>query len=344
MKPVILIDTYAQIYRSFYAIRSLTTNDGRPINALFGMAKFLLKIRSEFTDYDGAFVADLGKPFRLELAPDYKANRPPTPDALKAQLPAIFELIKAFGWQVLEYETWEADDLISALTINFTDRTFQIMSADKDLAQLINERVTMLIPSHDGKGFELRNSDKVLDKFGVPPEQILDYLALIGDNADNIPGINGVGPKSAAKLLQQYKSIDGILAHADEINGKALKENIVSGRERLSVNRQLVGLRRTLPDCFPKTDVVFTRTEPDWQAILKIASEHHLTSIAKEVVKLSGLPMPSECHAPAEKKAAPKGDDELDLFSLMQEQPVPVAKTEKETEQAEKDLFQPELF
>ena len=194
MRSLILIDSFAQIFRGYFAVRVLTSHDGTPTNAVFAMAKFLLKLHADYPAdaFDGAFVFDLGKPaHRLELAPDYKANRPPAPPDLTAQVPIVRDLIRAFGWPLFEQQAWEADDLISALANAFSEREIRIISADKDLAQLINDRVAMLIPSHTGAGFELRDEAAVLKKFGVPPSGIIDYLALVGDAADNIPGIEG---------------------------------------------------------------------------------------------------------------------------------------------------------
>ena len=184
MRSLILIDSYAQIFRGYFAVRVLNSHDGTPTNAVFAMAKFLLKLNADYPvdAFDGAFVFDLGKPaHRLELAPDYKANRPPAPPDLTAQIPIVRDLIRAFGWPLFEQQAWEADDLISALANAFPEREIRIISADKDLAQLINERVAMLIPSRTGTGFELRDEAAVLEKFGVPPSGIIDYLALVDD-------------------------------------------------------------------------------------------------------------------------------------------------------------------
>lgn len=187
--PLLLIDSYSQIYRGYYAIRALTTAQGIPSNAVFAMTKLLMKLKEEYEGYEGAFVFDKGRPAqRMALAPAYKANRPPMPDDLRSQLEIIRDMIHAFGWNIIEWDGAEADDLIAAAAANFTDRKVLIVSSDKDISQVIDERVEMLVPDHDGKGFTRRGIEETIAKFGVKPSAIVDYLALIGDSSDNIPG------------------------------------------------------------------------------------------------------------------------------------------------------------
>ena len=156
--PLLLIDSYSQIYRGYYAIRGLSTAQGTPTNAVFAMTKLLLKFRDEYEGYDGAFVFDKGRPAqRMLLAPAYKANRPPMPDDLHCQLDAIREMIRAFGWNIIEWEGSEADDLIAAAAERFRDRKVLIVSSDKDISQVIDERVEMLVPSGALRK-QLRNS------------------------------------------------------------------------------------------------------------------------------------------------------------------------------------------
>ena len=206
--PLLLIDSYSQIYRGYYAIRALTTAQGIPSNAVFAMTKLLMKLKEEYEGYEGAFVFDKGRPAqRMALAPAYKANRPPMPDDLRSQLEIIRDMIHAFGWNIIEWDGAEADDLIAAAAANFTDRKVLIVSSDKDISQVIDERVEMLVPDHDGKGFTRRGIEETIAKFGVNPSAIVDYLALIGDSSDNIPGVEGVGPKTAAALLNQLADL-----------------------------------------------------------------------------------------------------------------------------------------
>ena len=290
MRSIVLIDSFAQIFRGYYAVRVLTSHDGVPTNAVFAMAKFLLKLHADYPagEFDGAFVFDLGKPaHRLELAPDYKANRPPAPPDLTAQIPIIRDMIRAFGWPLFEQQAWEADDLISALTNAFPGRQIRIISADKDLAQLINDRVAMLVPSRTGTGFELRDEAAVLEKFGVPPSGIIDYLALVGDAADNIPGIEGVGPKTAAKLISDCGSIDAILANPAAVASENLRRKLVDGAEHLRRNQALVRLLREPPAGADWSDSMLVRTAPDFRRIRELAAGLDLNSIIRDIEKIA---------------------------------------------------------
>ena len=290
MRSLILIDSFAQIFRGYYAVRALSSRDGTPTNAVFAMAKFLLKIHADYPadEFDGAFVFDCGKPaHRLELAPDYKANRPPAPPDLTAQIPIVRDLIVAFGWPLFEQQAWEADDLISALANAFSTREIRIVSADKDLAQLINDRVAMLIPSHTGAGFELRDEAAVVKKFGVPPSGIIDYLALVGDAADNIPGIEGVGPKTAAKLISECGSIDAILANPSAVASETLRAKLVDGAEKLRKNQALVRLLREPPAGSVWADAMLVRRAPDFRLIREIALGLDLNTIIRDIDKLA---------------------------------------------------------
>jgi DNA polymerase-1 len=290
MRSLLLIDSYAQIFRGYYAVRVLTSHDGVPTNAVFAMAKFLLKLHADYPadSFDGAFVFDLGKPaHRLELAPDYKANRPPAPPDLTEQIPVIRDLIRAFGWPLFEQQAWEADDLISALANAFSGREIRIISADKDLAQLVNGRVAMLVPSRSGTGFELRDEAAVMEKFGVPPSGIIDYLALVGDNADNIPGIEGIGPKTAARLISDCGSIDAILANPAAVAGDNLRAKLVDGAERLRKNQALVRLLREPPPGANWSDAMLERTAPDFRRIREIAAKLDLNSILRDLDRIA---------------------------------------------------------
>lgn len=291
--PLLLIDSYSQIYRGYYAIRGLSTAQGTPTNAVFAMTKLLLKFRDEYEGYDGAFVFDKGRPAqRMLLAPAYKANRPPMPDDLRCQLDAIREMIRAFGWNIVEWEGSEADDLIAAAAERFRDRKVLIVSSDKDISQVIDDRVEMLVPDHDSKGFHKRGIAETVAKFGVKPEGIVDYLALIGDSSDNIPGVEGVGPKTAAALLNQFGSIDGLIAHADEIKRESLREKIRSSTDVMLLNRKLILLDKNIPEGLALTEETFRRTAPDYAKIQELASEMELRSILRELEKSAPPPPP----------------------------------------------------
>lgn len=343
--PLMLVDSYAQIYRGYYAIRALSNAGGEPTNAIFAMAKFLLKLQRDFPDCDGAFVFDQGKPpHRLALAPLYKANRPPMPEDLRAQTADIRALIDAFGWNSVQAQDWEADDLIAGITKIDPQRQCLIVSADKDLSQLIDDRVEMLVPDHDGKGLSKRGVQQVIDKFDVSPDQIVDYLALIGDTADNIPGIEGVGPKTAAALLHQFRSIEEMLARTGEISKEKLRTKIKSGRDLLLKNIQLVKLVDVLPDSLRLEENFFHRKPMDLDRIAEIASRAQLRSILRELesfgsfsvarpVVKSSRPAAPHTVAPS---TVPPIPTEQDLFSLASET--------QDSSPDQMELHQPELL
>ena len=307
MKKLLLIDAYAWIYRSYYAVRALSSSKGVPTNAVFAMMRFLLKLEDEFPGWDGAFVFDLGKSaHRTALAADYKANRPPMPDDMKPQLPLIRDLIRDFGWPFVEYEGYEADDLIACIVKAFPGPAIRIVSGDKDLSQLIDSRVEMLTPSRDGKDLVVRGEKETLEKFGVPPCAIADYLALVGDTSDNIPGIEGVGPKTAAKLLTEFGSIDAMIAAPERIEKESLRNKIVAGRDRLALNRKLVRLLDALPPGLALKDGSFAKKTPDYDAICAVSAELELRSLARELEKR---------RASAQKNSADsQGPVQLELF------------------------------
>ena len=288
---ILLIDAYSQIFRCFYAIRDLSNSKGQATNAIFAFTKLMLKINSDYPTLYGAFILDCGKPaFRLELAPDYKANRPPMPDELREQIPLIEEIAAAFGWPMIVQEGYEADDLLAAIAAEFNDKTVKFISADKDLAQIIDERVEMLVPAFKGGGFTLRGRQEIIEKFAVTPEQIVDYLALIGDASDNLPGLQGIGPKSAAKLINEHGSIANMLTNPEAISNPKWRQNIVENAALLEKNIKLITLKIDVPDK-PWGDLdTLARKTPNWDKIRKICEDMELKSLLKELPETNSTP------------------------------------------------------
>ena len=288
-KKLLLVDAFSQVFRGYFAVRSLSTAAGVPTNAVFAMTKLLMKLQQDYGDHDGAFVFDKGKcTARLALAPAYKANRPPMPEELRVQMEPIRNMIRAFGWPIVESEGYEADDLIGAAATADTDREVLILSSDKDLSQLINERVKMLVPDRDGKGLLIRDIEATREKFGVPPEGIVDYLSLIGDSSDNIPGVEGVGPKTAASLIAQFGSVEAMLANPEKIAKENLRAKIEAARDTLELNRKLILLNCAAP----LEGASFTKEEPDYGKIRELAGQAELKIILKELDKLAPAPEP----------------------------------------------------
>ena len=281
---MLLIDAYAQIFRGFYALPLMTNSKGEYTNAIFAFSRFLLQMEKAESPRYGAVVFDLGRCVkRLEIHPEYKANRSPTPEELKVQVPGIRKMITAFGFPILESEGIEADDLIAVLAANFANFKVGVVSADKDLAQMVDERVEMLIPQGKGKGFAKMGIAEVVAKFAVQPNQIVDYLSLIGDSSDNIPGVPGVGPKTAAKLLAAHNSIDAMLANTDAIKNEKLRAKIADASEILKKNIKLIKLDTTSPDASWSLEDKIKRTKPDWNEIAKLADNYELKGFKKDL-------------------------------------------------------------
>ncbi len=239
---IILVDGSSFLFRAYHAIRQpLTTADGRTTHAVFGTINMLRSLTAEYRPTRLAVVMDAGgKTFRDEMYAQYKANRPPMPDDLRAQLAYVKQIVPALGIALVSIPGVEADDVIGTLASEAASQGFHtmIVSGDKDLAQLVNERVEMVDTMRNTR----LDPDGVVKKFGVPPERMVEYLALMGDASDNIPGIPGVGPKTAVKWLAQYGSLDRIVACADEIKGRvgaSLRENL----EQLALSRQLATIQ-----------------------------------------------------------------------------------------------------
>jgi DNA polymerase-1 len=242
MKTLLLVDASSYLYRAFHALPDLRTKAGEPTGAIYGVLNMLRRLHKEVpADYSACVFDAKGRTFRDEWYPGYKATRPPMPEELSAQVGPLHETIRALGWPLLEVEGVEADDVIGTLALEAEKQGIRtlISSGDKDLTQLVDPLVTMVNTMSD----ETFDEAGVAAKFGVKPEQIVDYLTLVGDSVDNIPGVDKVGPKTAAKWLTQYTTLDNLLAHADEIGG-VVGENLRKVKDWLPQARRLLKLRR----------------------------------------------------------------------------------------------------
>jgi len=238
---LILVDGSSYLYRAFHAMPNLMTSNGEPTGAVYGITNMLRKLLADYEPQYIAVVFDAkGKTFRNDLYQDYKANRPPMPDELRKQIEAVHEVVRAMGLPLLVVEGVEADDVIGTLALNASRAGMEtlISSGDKDMAQLIDGRVQMVDTMKD----VVYDNEEVERKFGVGPDLIIDYLALVGDTSDNIPGVPKVGPKTASKWLQQYGSLDGVISHADEIGGK-VGENLRESLQQIPLSRKLATIK-----------------------------------------------------------------------------------------------------
>ena len=240
-KPLLLVDGSSYLFRAFHALPDLRTLDGFPTGAIRGVIGMLRKLANDYENSPVAVVFDVGgKTFRNDLYPDYKANRPRMADDLRVQIQPIFDIIEAMGMPLLRVPDVEADDVIGTLAAQATrtGRRTIISTGDKDMAQLVSEHVTLVNTMSDTE----LDRDGVVEKHGVAPELIVDYLALMGDTVDNIPGVPGVGPKTAAKWLNQYGSLAEVIAHSGDIKGKA-GERLRDTVDALPLSRELATIR-----------------------------------------------------------------------------------------------------
>ena len=239
-----LIDGHALAYRMFFALPldAFTTEDGEPTNATFGFTRTLIeRLLADDPPQYFAVSFDLGKTFRDDLFADYKGTREKMPDELRVQIDRIKEVVSAFNIPILELEGFEADDVLGtvALQANQQDVDAYIITGDRDLLQLVNENTAVQLPPRRGKQEpEVFDIAGVVDYFGVSPAQVVDWKALVGDKSDNIPGVRGVGDKTATRLLQQYGSLENIYENIDEIKG-ALQKKLLEGKENAFLSQKL---------------------------------------------------------------------------------------------------------
>jgi len=253
MAKWLLIDGFNLVYRCFHAIPELTRADGFPTNALHGWVKSLWKLIDQEKPEATLVFFDLGgAQDRLALHPEYKAHREEMPAALVLQLPYVKSLTRAMGLVGVELNGVESDDLLAsqAKALAAAGHEALIVSADKDFAQIVNDHVKILLPpptANPKLGWRVLDAAGVTEKFGVPPSQIADYLAIVGDTSDNIPGVNGVGPKTAAKWLQQFGSVEGVIEHCGELKPDRFQDAVRNQAEGLRRNLKLTTLNLALP-------------------------------------------------------------------------------------------------
>lgn len=262
MKTLLLVDGSSYLYRAFHAMPDLRNRQNEPTGAIQGVLNMLRRLHKDYpADYSACVFDAKGKTFRDDIYPEYKANRASMPDDLRAQVSPLHEAIAAMGWPLIIEEGVEADDVIGALAKQAEREGMRVIisTGDKDISQLVNEHITIVntMPNAFRKGDEILDVAGVEEKFGIPPSLIVDYLILIGDTSDNVPGVEKVGPKTAVKWLKEYGSLDNIIANADNISG-VVGENLRKALPWLPTARELitircdVGLRENLSDLAPQ--------------------------------------------------------------------------------------------
>jgi len=267
-KPLILVDGSSYLYRAFHALPPLSNSRGEPTGAVLGVTNMLRRLLDQYQPEHIAVVFDAkGPTFRDELFEDYKAHRPPMPDDLVAQIEPLHEFVRAMGLPLLLESGVEADDVIGTLArqASAAGMAVVISTGDKDMAQLVDPNITLINTMTN----TVMGRQGVIDKFGVPPERIIDYLALIGDTSDNIPGVPKVGPKTAVKWLTEYGSLEGIVAHAADIPGK-VGENLRASLDQLPLSHQLATIRCDVPLDLAPADL---QRQPPNEAALQVLAE-----------------------------------------------------------------------
>jgi len=279
MTDLVLIDGSSYLYRAFHALPALTNSQGEPTGAMHGVVTMILKLLRDEQPAHIAVVFDApGKTFRDDMFADYKANRPPMPDDLRSQVQPILDAVAAMGLPLLRVEGVEADDVIGTLCLQAEEKGLNVLvsTGDKDLAQLVTDKVTLINTMNSSR----LNRDSVKEKFDVYPEQIIDYLALVGDTSDNIPGVPKVGAKTAAKWLNLYDSADGIVEHGDEIKGK-VGESMRDNVDLMRLSRDLATIKKDVDLEVGIDDL--TPTEADNEALRKLYSHYELRALLRQL-------------------------------------------------------------
>ncbi|MDY0140946.1 MAG: DNA polymerase I [Bacteroidales bacterium] len=314
---IFFLDAYALIFRSYYAfIKNPRINSkGLNTSAIFGFVNTLEEIlKKENPSHIGVGFDPAGKNFRHEMYKEYKANRDATPEDIKLSIPYIKEILQAYNIPIIEVVGFEADDVIGTLAKTFgsTESTVYMMTPDKDYAQLVDENIYMYKPSRGGNGPEILGIEEVNNKFGINhPAQVIDILALWGDTSDNVPGVPGVGEKTAAKLISKFDSIDNIYQNITKLVGKQ-KENIVNNKEQLYLSRDLVTIDVNVPIEIELKDL--EREQPDYDKLNAIFDELEFNTLKARVI---GNNLGTETNEAATKSAKQSGNQsqlQFDLF------------------------------
>ncbi|MDX1551738.1 MAG: DNA polymerase I [Marinobacter sp.] len=277
--PVVLVDGSSYLFRAYHALPPLMTSKGHPTGAIKGVISMIRKLEQDFPGSKMVVVFDAkGKTFRNDLYEDYKATRPPMPDDLAVQIQPIHDMVRAMGLPLLIVSGVEADDVIGTLADEATSKGIDVVvsTGDKDMAQLVSDHVTLINTMTDTR----MDREGVVEKFGIAPEQIVDYLALVGDKVDNIPGVNKCGPKTAVKWLQAWNNLDDIIEHADEVKGK-IGEYLRDAKETLPLSRELATIKTDVDLEFGLEDLEL-RNQDD-AALLELFREYELRSWIAEL-------------------------------------------------------------
>ncbi len=273
---IYLIDGTAYIYRAFYALPPMTNSRGLPTSAIYGFTNMFCKVLRERVPEYAAVVFDAGGETERHRAFEaYKAQRPPMPDALASQVPYIYQVVEALKVPTLMEEGYEADDIIGTIAVRAADHGFQvtIVSGDKDLFQLVGPAVQVYDPMRD-KTYRVQD---VVDRYGVPPQAMVDLMSLTGDAVDNIPGVPGVGEKTASALIQEFGALEHLLGSLDRVKRPKLREALRAHAEQIQMNRTLVTIRTDVP--VSVSPEALRRPLPDWERLRNLFRELEFTRL-----------------------------------------------------------------
>lgn len=290
-KQLLFIDGSSYIYRAFHAIPYLSNSKGLPTNAIYGFIQMLIKVIKDFkTDHIAVAFDVKGPSFRHKMYEQYKAHRPEMPDNLKPQIPYIKEFVRAFNIPVLELEGYEADDIIGTISKQMKEKDVEviIIAADKDMLQLIDDNTT-IVDTMKGQSFGLK---EVMERFGTSPEFIIDIMGLTGDAADNIPGVKGIGEKTAVKLIQQFGTIENLLLNIDNIAEKGIREKLREQAENARLSKKLAAIDRTVPIHYKYEDLI--AASPDYPRLELLLKELEFTKLVKQLIPSYNTPVIGE--------------------------------------------------
>jgi DNA polymerase-1 len=269
---IYLIDGYSLLYRAFYALpQSIATTSGLPTNALYGFTSMVLKLLGDDEEVGIGVVWDAGKPqFRMEVFPEYKANRSTMPDELKSQLDHLDEILEAMNIPAIRAEGFEADDVLATLSKHVPeDAQLKIVTGDQDAMQLVNGKVKVLRTTRGVSETKEYGREEVIEEYGVTPEQIPDYKALVGDPSDNIPGVKGIGPKGAANLLEEFGTVENLYENLDKVKAKGTRKKLEEGRENALLSLELARMRFDAPVKFDGDALRFEGVSPEIRDVFR---------------------------------------------------------------------------
>ncbi len=300
-----LIDGNSLAYRAFFALpESIATSTGVPTNAIFGFASMLVKILTDYGPKATVVVWDKGHTGRKDIYPEYKAQRSTRPDLLKEQWPHLAPLVEAFGYRNLSVEGYEADDVIASIAERARHSAppvpVMVVTGDRDAYQLVDDGVRIMTTSRGITDTRVYDREGVVDRYGIPPELVPDFIGLKGDTSDNIPGVPGIGDKTAAELLQRFGSLESVLEHIDDISGAKRKQNLTEHADDARISKQLATAKRDIPLDFDINE--FVAAEPDRSRLRDVFREFELREPLRRLEEALGSP-DAAAPAPAAEQA-----------------------------------------